>query len=404
VFEFLVKYLLLVALITGVAACDNYSEVSADSSAGNSSGKSADKSDDDDATQQKDALFSGLSRYSLEQQSLTDSDAAQSSNNTFAKVIPGYNITFPFDHNSHPEFALEWWYITANLSDKQGNPYALQWTLFRFASDTPNTPWANAQQYMGHVGLRDGKQAWFEERFARGGVGNAGVSTKASTAPFNAFIDNWQWLSKSSKMFPSTLEFSIDTQIKVNLDFTTNKPFVKHGEQGFSRKLRDSEQASYYYSQPHIQVSGQLKLPTGTVQVAGNAWFDHEWSSQYLSPLAQGWDWFSIHFDDGAKLMLFNIRHKQAHDYWSGTLVTITGDVIHLSEKDIRAQVTKRDKVEGRLLPLYWSIQLPKQQIDIQIAPMQTKQWNPGIFSYYEGGTVISGSHSGVGFSELTGY
>jgi predicted secreted hydrolase len=66
--------------------------------------------------------------------------------------------------------------------------------------------------------------------------------------------------------------------------------------------------------------------------------------------------------------------------------------------------VTKRDKVEGRLLPLYWSIQLPKQQIDIQIAPMQTEQWNLGIFSYYEGGTTISGSHSGVGFIELTGY
>jgi predicted secreted hydrolase len=41
-------------------------------------------------------------------------------------------------------------------------------------------------KYMGHVGLRDGKQAWFEERFARGGVGNAGISS----IPFNAFIDD----------------------------------------------------------------------------------------------------------------------------------------------------------------------------------------------------------------------
>jgi predicted secreted hydrolase len=47
---------------------------------------------------------------------------------------------------------------------------------------------------------------------------------------------------------------------------------------------------------------------------------------------------------------------------------------------------------------------LAKYQIDIQITPMQINQWNPGIFSYYEGGTVISGSHSGVGFIELTGY
>jgi predicted secreted hydrolase len=384
VFEFLAKYLLLLILAVSVSACS--------------------KNSDEDETQQSEAMFSGLSRYSVEQQTPQNSIQVNTHSKIFANVIPGYDITFPFDHRSHPEYAVEWWYITSNLIDKQNRSYALQWTLFRFASDTQSTPWANAQQYMGHVGLRDGEQAWFEERFARGGVGNAGVSTKASTAPFNAFIDNWQWLAQSSEMFPSFLEFTINTQVKVRLDFTTDKPFVKHGEQGFSRKLRNSEQASYYYSQPHIEVSGILELPSGTVEVTGNAWFDHEWTSQYLSPLAQGWDWFSIHFDDGAKLMLFNMRHEQDEDYWSGTLITTSGEVVHLSESDIQGKVTKQEKVEGRLLPLYWSIQLPKQQIDIQIAPMQTKQWNPGIFSYYEGGTVISGSHSGVGFIELTGY
>ena len=377
-FEFLGKYLLLLFLVMAFAACSKNSE----------------------EPQQTDAIFSGLSRYSLEQQRPSNSEQVEVPNNTFAKVLPGYNMTFPLDHSSHPEFAVEWWYITANLTDKHNNPYALQWTLFRFATDAQNTPWSNAQQYMGHVGLRDGKQAWFEERFARGGVGNVGIST----APFNAFIDDWQWLAQSSKLFPSTLEFTIDSQIKVNLDFATDRPFVKHGEQGFSRKLRDSEQASYYYSQPHIQVSGEIELPTGTVQVAGNAWFDHEWSSQYLSPLAQGWDWFSIHFDDGAKLMLFKMRHQQSPDFWSGTLITKNAKTIPLSEQDIQGKVTKQTKVEGRLLPLYWTIQLPKHQIDIQIAPMQVNQWNPGIFSYYEGGTVISGSHSGVGFIELTGY
>ena len=377
-FKFLAKYWLLLLLVTTVLACSKNPE----------------------EEQQRGAIFSGLSRYSLEQQTPSNKEQIKVSDNTFAKVLAGYEITFPLDHNSHPEFAVEWWYITANLTDTQNNPYALQWTLFRFASETQNTPWANAQQYMGHVGLRDGKQAWFEERFARGGVGNVGIST----SPFNAFIDEWQWLAQSSKIFPSTLEFTIDSQIKVNLDFATDRPFVKHGEQGFSRKLRDTNQASYYYSQPHILVSGELELPSGTVQVTGNAWFDHEWSSQYLSPLAQGWDWFSIHFDDGAKLMLFNMRHEQAKDFWSGTFVSSNGEAVHLTERDIQSKVTKRDMVEQRLLPLYWSIQVPKQQIDIQIAPMQTKQWNPGMFSYYEGGTVISGTHSGVGFIELTGY
>ena len=151
-FKFLSKYFRLLLLLILVTACSK-------------------KADDDikqKSGQQTDPLFSGLSRYSVEQQTPHDTDEANTSNNIFANVLPGYNITFPLDHGSHPEFAVEWWYITANLTDKQNNPYALQWTLFRFASNTQNTPWANAQQYMGHVGLRDGKQAWFEERFARG--------------------------------------------------------------------------------------------------------------------------------------------------------------------------------------------------------------------------------------------
>lgn len=377
-FKFLGKYLLLLPLVIGYCGCDNNS----------------------DNPQQPEALFPGLSRYSLEQQSSSNNEPAGLSNQKFAKVLPGYDIRFPLDHTSHPEFAVEWWYITANLTDELNNPYALQWTLFRFASESQKTPWANAQQYMGHVGLRDGKQAWFEERFARGGVGNAGVSA----TPFNAFIDDWQWLAQTSKLFPSTLEFTIDSQIKVNLEFTSSKPFVKHGAQGFSRKLRDSNQASYYYSQPHIQVSGVLELPNQALRVSGNAWFDHEWSSQLIDSQTKGWDWFSIHFDDGAKLMLFNMRHQQKGDFWSGTLIKKGGKTIHLSEQDFQGIVTKRSKVAGRLLPLYWSIQIPEHQIDILISPMQIEQWNPGVFSYYEGGTVISGSHSGVGFIELTGY
>ncbi|MEQ3652637.1 MAG: lipocalin family protein, partial [Glaciecola sp.] len=30
--------------------------------------------------------------------------------------------------------------------------------------------------------------------------------------------------------------------------------------------------------------------------------------------------------------------------------------------------------------------------------------WNPALFPYYEGAVNISGSHSGEGFLELTGY
>ena len=51
----------------------------------------------------------------------------------FAQVVPGRAIVFPADHGPHPEFRVEWWYVTANLSDANGASYGVQWTLFRQA-------------------------------------------------------------------------------------------------------------------------------------------------------------------------------------------------------------------------------------------------------------------------------
>jgi predicted secreted hydrolase len=329
-------------------------------------------------------LFSGLSQQSTEP----------------LHVQPGYPISFPGDHASHPDYAVEWWYMTANLSDTQGKDYALQWTLFRFRGEAQSNPWANEQQFMAHASLHSAENTWFEERFARGGVGNAGVSQ----APFAAQLDNWRWFSTGAELFPSTLQFTIEQDVRLTLNLSTHGDFVLHGEQGYSRKLRGSTQASYYYSQPHIEVQGKLVIGKMDIQVSGQAWFDHEWTSQYLDPNTRGWDWFSMHLDNGDKLMLFNMRHQQQADFWSGSLVKADGQTLHLDENDIQAQVLKHDKVAGRLLPLQWSIQLPGHDIDIQIRPFKQDQWNAGMFSYYEGGTIISGSHTGRGFIELTGY
>src|SRR3984885_10119217 len=51
----------------------------------------------------------------------------------FAPVVPGKAFSFPADHGPHPDFRIEWWYVTANLVDKNGIAYGGQWTLFRQA-------------------------------------------------------------------------------------------------------------------------------------------------------------------------------------------------------------------------------------------------------------------------------
>lgn len=52
----------------------------------------------------------------------------------FSKVIPGYQMRFPRDEGSHPNFRIEWWYITGWLNEAT-DPLGFQVTFFRARPD-----------------------------------------------------------------------------------------------------------------------------------------------------------------------------------------------------------------------------------------------------------------------------
>ena len=92
------------------------------------------------------------------------------------------------------------------------------------------------------------------------------------------------------------------------LSLRPDGPPLLNGAAGFSRKGPDPRQASYYYSRPRLAVSGTLSLDGRAQPVSGQAWLDHEWSSELLPEGAQGWDWIGLNLDDGGGLMAFRLR------------------------------------------------------------------------------------------------
>jgi predicted secreted hydrolase len=368
-----------------------------------------------------------------------DSNNALASNRG-KKADPNYRMSFPQDHGTHDQFDIEWWYLTANLQDEAGDPYGLQWTLFRFKNPRPrssqtegsnsssslkNSPvmlnestvsldkkWHNDQIYMAHASIHSLDTHWFSEKFARGGVGNAGLTV----LPLNLFIDDWQWLNSDGDtgLFPSTLTFSATDTSKPNAEasatFTLNQtgPLVQHGDNGFSVKSNNGH-ASHYYSAPFISIEGELTqaidtVTTAPIKLKGQAWFDKEWTSQLLDTGTQGWDWLSLHLDDGNKIMAFRMRLKNQDDYVTGSYITSTGEQIALQPGDLTLQPVSVKKVDGRQLPLIWKLIIPSKKIDLTISTLKDKQWNNAAVPYYEGMVKIEGSHGGVGFLELTGY
>ena len=97
-----------------------------------------------------------------------------SSADGFALPDPAYTFQFPQDHGPHPDFRIEWWYVTANMQDEAGRDYGLQWTLFRTAL-APGTAdgWDSPQLWMGHVAITTPEKHFVSERLARGGIGQA---------------------------------------------------------------------------------------------------------------------------------------------------------------------------------------------------------------------------------------
>lgn len=322
----------------------------------------------------------------------------------FAQVVPGRSFAFPADHGPHPDFRLEWWYLTANLADQNGAAHGVQWTLFREALEPgpERDGWASRQIYMAHAAATRADTHRFSETFARGGVGQAGVDA----APFRAFIDSWQ-MQGSTGTDPRTIApldlRAAGRDFSYALTLDANRPLILEGDSGYSRKSARG-QASYYYSQPFFTARGRLTIDDKTVEVSGEAWMDREWSSQPLDSDQTGWDWIALHLESGAKLMLYRMRQTSGDDFISGNLISKDGGTRMLGTGEVRMTPEDTVDIAGRTMPVRWQVVIPTLELAIRLVPLNPRAWMGTAVSYWEGPIACQGTHAGVGYLEMTGY
>jgi predicted secreted hydrolase len=322
----------------------------------------------------------------------------------FATVVPGKTFAFPADHGPHPDFRIEWWYLTANLVDKTGAAYGAQWTLFRhaMASGAQQQGWANQQIWMGHAAVTRADTHRFAETFARGGVGQAGVDIK----PFLAWIDSWQMRGEEAMRDDTIAPLQLNASgadFSYALRLAADRAPVLQGDDGYSRKS-ERGQASYYYSQPFFKAAGSITIDDKPVEVTGQAWMDREWSSQPLASDQTGWDWFSLHLNSGEKLMLFRLRQNDGHHYCSANWISPDGKTLQIASDGIDMTPKAFAGIAGRKIPVAWRIAIPARALAIECAALNANSWMGTSFPYWEGPIGFAGSHTGVGYLEMTGY
>jgi predicted secreted hydrolase len=326
----------------------------------------------------------------------------------YAKVRQGVALQFPRDHGSHPQFRNEWWYITGWLRTQGGGELGVQITFFRnrplVAGDMASR-FAPHQLLFAHAALSDPEagRLLHDQRAARAGFGLA----EAAEGRTDVMIDDW-----SLKAVEGGYAAEVAArEFRYALRFEPKQEVLLQGDAGFSRKGPNPEQASYYYSRPHLAVSGSVVVRGRELEVSGEAWLDHEWSSEPLAEAAVGWDWVGINLADGGALMAFRMRGKDGSSYWAGGAVRDThGRVRALKLGEVRFTALRRWRSPRTGAEYPVSVRVEAGALSLDIEPLMDDQELDARAStgtvYWEGAVRARQADKAVGrgYLELTGY
>jgi len=328
----------------------------------------------------------------------------------YPPVVPGVPLQFPRDEGSHPDYRLEWWYVTGWVQDEGQRRQGFQVTFFRVRTGLEEgnpSRFAPTQVVFAHAALAEPQLGRLRhaERSARAGFGLA----YARENLVDVKLEDWSLREVSPGCYRAVVAGG---SFMLALDLRAAQPPMLQGEGGFSRKGPDARAASYYYSLPQLAVSGEIVTDGRRRNVTGQAWFDHEWSSDYVDAQAQGWDWMGINLDGGGALMAFRMRDRQGGARWAAATQRAPDGRAQSygpAEVEWRPVRTWRSPRTGAEYPIEWRVR-------IGTATYRVEPWMPDAeldsrastgTIYWEGPVMLrteDGRPVGRGYLELTGY
>jgi predicted secreted hydrolase len=323
-------------------------------------------------------------------------------------------IALPRDHGAHPEVRTEWWYLTANLDGDDGRRYGVQVTFFRSGLDPSqpaegDSPLRARHALAAHLAITDvdGGRLVHAERVRRADGGFAGFGTD----DLEVWLGDWEIERRNDGIVVAEAS-DREAEIGVELRYRPAKPIVRQGVGGHSQKGSNPGNASAYLSWTRLEVEGTVILDDRRIEVVGSGWFDHEWGTSQLGEGVVGWDWFSLRLEDGSELMLYRLRREDGSPdpFSSGTFIAPDGSSRRLRVADAVIEPTGSwaSPATGGVYPSGWRIEVPSEDLDLVVAPELDSAELDGRAStgvvYWEGPVLVSGSATGEGYVELTGY
>lgn len=309
-------------------------------------------------------------------------------------------VSFPRDHGTHADAAVEWWYWTGHLDGEDGRTYGFQLTFFRVRD-----------LHLAHFAWSDlaAEKFTFHEKTHLGLPGIAG----AEGPRLDVF--NEDWFARDASGVQRLHARAPEGELSLTL--TPEKPPVLHGENGISRKGAGPNEYSHYVSIPRLAASGSWTARGRSRSLRGRAWFDHEWGPGALPAGAAGWDWFALQLSDGSDLMLYRMRTAggAASAFSAGTFIPASGPPRTIPWKDVSlsARTSWTSPRSKATYPAVWSLAVESLDLETTITPLLADQElstekSTGV-TYWEGACRVDGKRGGrsIGgraYVEMTGY
>ncbi len=344
-----------------------------------------------------------------------------------ALALPPRQMQFPRDFGSHPDLRTEWWYITGQAL-AGGQRWGFQVTFFRSRVDAAQplkSAFAARQLVFAHAALTDlaAGQLHHDQRIARVGFGVA----EASESDTDIRLQDWS-LRRTDQGTGSRYRARVaGNDFALDLVFDSTQPPLLQGQQGLSRKGPDASQASYYYSQPQLQVSGSLLLAGRSKAVEpatqpgdNRAWMDHEASEALMHPQAVGWDWIGMNLHDGSALTAFRLRRADGSTLWTGGSFRASGAAARVFADGEVVFTPLRwwtSPLGQTRYPVQWRVDTPSGSFEVRALLDNQELDSRGSTGaiYWEGlcalhttggatGANGGGAVVGGGYLEMTGY
>lgn len=339
-------------------------------------------------------------------------------------------VVLPRDDGPHARLT-EWWYYTGHLRAPDGRRFGFEDVIFRAERGDFPVSWAS------HLAVTDetGGTFAYAQRAEIGpqvdrsprGPGGAPTGFDLSIAGLDprtpSTLTNPPWTMRGADghdRLAATLSpaeaaaAGVPGGMGLQLALTSAKPAALHDFDGYVDY--GPAGGSYYYSRTRLDATGSIVLDGVTYQVAGTAWFDHQWGDFVSLGSGGGWDWFAIELADGTDVVLNRVRAPDgSYPVEYGEVVDPDGKTRHLDGAAFSVDATGSwtSPTTGATWPAGWEISIPGEALEIGLRPTVADQEldtraTTGVV-YWEGSQVVTATRDGTSvageaYVELTGH